>query len=112
MDGSIGQCQGSRYGDALLQGSDLIERLRMLPADARSIYRPRRPRPGLAQQFEIHEQTRKLRLKFDEGGGCRAQNGRLSPMGKFRFVFSANHSAISLKNMVGATRIELVTSSV
>ncbi len=44
--------------DAVLQAPDLVERLRVLPADARSIDRPRRLRPGLAQVLDHSSSTR------------------------------------------------------
>ncbi len=44
---------------------------RLLPADAGSIDRPRRIRPGRAQYLEFHEQAGELLLELDEvaGGG-------------------------------------------
>ena len=58
---------------AVLQAPDLVERLRVLPTDARSICRPRRPRLRCAQEFELDEQAGELLLEVDEvaGGGGR-----------------------------------------
>ncbi len=49
------------------------------PADARSIYRPRRLRPGLAQEFELDQQAGELLLEFDEGAGGGGIGPRICP---------------------------------